>query len=224
MTMPHPTAQITRIAFPEIALRMRDAHKLRGYFGNLFKEQSPLLSNHFSDGTLRYRYPLIQYKVVDKIPMLVGIGEGGDLLVELFLKVTSLDIGGNHIPVLSKNINRQEYTLGVDSDLHEYRFATSWMALNQENYQKYNRYSDDEKECQLKQILKRNVLNVYSVFRHKEPEQIMVNLNVNPHPLKFKNQNLLGFSGGFVSNALIPDYLGLGKSPSRGFGTIVHQK
>jgi len=30
------------IRFPEINLRTRDAHKLRGYFGNLFKEKSEL--------------------------------------------------------------------------------------------------------------------------------------------------------------------------------------
>ena len=216
-----PTTHITQITFPEIALKVRDAHKLRGYFGTLFMEHSAVLSNHFSDGSLRYRYPLVQYKVVDKMPMLVGIGEGGDLLVELFLKVTSLHIDGVEIPVLSKNISREEYTLGVDADLHEYRFATSWMALNQENYQKYSTYSDDQRQYQLKQILKRNILNLYSVFGYHEPAEIMVSLKVESHSLKFKNQNLLGFRGGFVSNALLPDCIGLGKSPSRGFGTII---
>ena len=55
---------LTTIRFPEIALRTRDAHKLRGYFGNLFQEHSPLLHNHWEDGTSRYAYPLVQYKVV----------------------------------------------------------------------------------------------------------------------------------------------------------------
>ena len=58
--------QITQtiIKFPEISLKTRDAHKLRGYFGNIFKEHSPLLHNHFEDGTNRYAYPLVQYKVI----------------------------------------------------------------------------------------------------------------------------------------------------------------
>ncbi len=51
---------IVTIQFPEITLRTRDAHKLRGHLGNLFKEYSPLLHNHYETGELRYRYPLVQ--------------------------------------------------------------------------------------------------------------------------------------------------------------------
>jgi len=55
MTTPTTTQelQVCRIKFPEIQLQTRDAHKLRGYFGNLFKQQSPILHNHYEDGRLR---------------------------------------------------------------------------------------------------------------------------------------------------------------------------
>ncbi len=45
--------QITQtiIRFPDLRFQTRDAHKLRGFFGNLFKEYSPLLHNHFEDGS-----------------------------------------------------------------------------------------------------------------------------------------------------------------------------
>ena len=72
--------QTVIIQFPEITLKTRDAHKLRGYFGNLFKEYSPLLHNHYETGELRYKYPLVQYKVLDKVPTLVAIKEGAQLL------------------------------------------------------------------------------------------------------------------------------------------------
>ena len=32
---------------------------------------------------------------------------------------------------------------------------------------------------------------------------------------------MLGFSGYFSTNAIIPSYLGIGKSVSRGFGTVI---
>ena len=67
--MPTKPLQLTRIKFPDIQLQTRDAHKLRGYFGNLFQEHSPLLHNHYDSGQLRYRYPLIQYKEIIKILM-----------------------------------------------------------------------------------------------------------------------------------------------------------
>ena len=37
---------------------------------------------------------------------------------------------------------------------------------------------------------------------------------------QFKGQTMLAFKGEFVINADIPDGLGLGKSVSRGFGTV----
>ncbi|MAN25796.1 MAG: DNA repair protein, partial [Mesonia sp.] len=64
--------QICRIKFPEIKLQTRDAHKLRGYFGNLFKQQSPILHNHYEDGRFRYKYPSVQYKIINKVPTLIG--------------------------------------------------------------------------------------------------------------------------------------------------------
>ena len=82
----------TTITFPEIVLRVRDGHKLRGYFGNVFREHSELLHNHFADGSPQYRYSLVQYKVIDRVPMLVGLGEAAALLIELFLKIKVLDI------------------------------------------------------------------------------------------------------------------------------------
>jgi hypothetical protein len=35
---------------------------------------------------------------------------------------------------------------------------------------------------------------------------------------------MLAFSGSFVCNATLPDYIGLGKAVSRGFGCIVKQE
>ena len=128
----------TIIQFPEISLKTRDAHKLRGYFGNIFKEHSALLHNHFEDGTNRYTYPLVQYKVIKNIPVLVGLLEGAKLLIELFLKIKHIDIEGTKYQVNSKNIESKITEIDNFSKLNEYRFETLWMALNQKNFQLYN--------------------------------------------------------------------------------------
>ena len=140
------TVQIARIAFPEIELPERAAHHLRGYFGRLFQERSPLLHNHFEDGSLRYGYPLVQYKVAFGTPTLVGLGEGAELLTELFLKIDELDIEGRRIPVLGKNIRIEQAEAGCNATaLHEYGFATQWLALSQKNFQAYEREGADER-------------------------------------------------------------------------------
>jgi len=216
--------QICKVQFPEIELRTRDAHKLRGYFGHLFKEHSPLLSNHYDDGSLRYRYPLVQYKVIDKTPILVGINEGGELLTQLFLKINQLDINGKHYTIHSKNISNQAFEVGFSSDLNEYQFKTLWLALNQNNYQKYIEFKTKaEKEDMLKSIL---VGHVLSLFRNigvelKPNERLMAKLNVNQKQTKFKDKSMLAFSGSFIINAQLPDHIGIGKSVSRGFGSLV---
>ena len=233
MTTTQPqTLPLTTITFPEIALRTRDAHKLRGYFGELFKEHSPLLHNHYDDGTLRYAYPLVQYKVLDHVPTLVGLGGGATLLAQLFLRVRELDIDGGdglgeRFPVLAKHIRHEQAPVGLVDDLLTYRFQTLWMALNQANYREHMDLDDDGRKQQLQRILRNNILAFLKSANAFRPdmERILVKLNTRSVThTQFKNQSMLAFTGSFVTNVRLPDGIGLGKSVSRGFGTIQRAK
>lgn len=216
--------QICRIKFPEIKLQTRDAHKLRGYFGTLFKEHSPMLHNHYDDGSFRYKYPTIQYKVLQNTPMLVGIDEGAELLPKLFLKIKELDISGKKYSISSKNIELKNEETGYSNQLHEYSFATLWMALNQKNYPKYqNLKTKTEKEAMLNAIL---VGHILSFFRNtnielEENERLMAKVNLQEKSTLFKENKMVAFTGSFIVNAKLPSEIGLGKSVSRGFGTIM---
>jgi len=218
------TMQITQtiIKFPEISLKTRDAHKLRGYFGNIFKEHSPLLHNHFEDGTNRYAYPLVQYKVIKNVPVLVGLLEGASLLIALFLKIKQIEIEGVKYQVNSKNIESKINEIDDFKRLNEYRFETLWMALNQKNFQVYNKCGTrEQKNDFLTRQLQNNVLSFYKGIGFYTQDRIMVSGKFHEKSTQFKNRNMLAFSGSFVTNATIPDFVGLGKSVSRGFGTVV---
>jgi len=213
----------TTITFPEIKLQTRDAHKLRGYFGTLFREHSPLLHNHLESGETQYRYPLVQYKVVGQTPTLLGLNEGAELLTGLFLRVRELQLDDRMYPVFSKNIRHQRWPIGLDDDLHQYRYETLWMALNQENHRRYVQTIDEkERQEQLKRIAISNILAFYKAFNLLLPKEkrILLNLAVSEKSTRFKEQTMLAFSGGFTTNALLPDFAGLGKSVARGFGTV----
>jgi len=147
-----PTPQ-TIIRFPEIELRTRDAHKLRGYFGNLFREKSELLHNHLKGGKFKYDYPKVQYKVIDSTPTLVGIADGAELLTELFLKIRELNIDGEIYPVHQKNIEARQVEPGAAVAPKTYRFETLWMGLNQRNHGVYNDANLLEREKLLERIL-----------------------------------------------------------------------
>ncbi|RLD55829.1 MAG: DNA repair protein [Bacteroidetes bacterium] len=210
----------TIIKFPGIKLQTRDAHKLRGYFGNVFKEYSPLLHNHFDDGKNRYGYPLVQYKIIKNTPMLMGLGDGAKLLVDLFLKIKNIDIDGNNHEVFSKNIENKIIDMSEAGQLYEYNFETLWMALNENNYKKYLKAPKEEKEKLLTTILIGNILSFYKGIGFWTKEKILVKPKLTAKTTRFKDQDMVAFSGTFTSNAKLPDHIGIGKSVSRGFGTI----
>ncbi len=210
----------TIIQFPEIQLETRDAHKLRGYFGYLFKEQSPLLHNHLQDGSIRYAYPLVQYKVVKGCPVLVGFMEGSELLIELFLRIRELNIDGRCFPVKEKNIRQIKSTLSVNQQLFNYKFETLWMALNQENFKQYSTLNMQEKKKFLNRQLQNNILSLYKGLSFWTTERIMATSQLKEKHTKFKNHTMLAFAGEFTTNAFIPEWAGIGKAVSRGFGTV----
>lgn len=215
-----PQLLLTTIRFPEITLETRDAHKLRGYFGAYFKEHSPLLHNHYEDGSSRYKYPLVQYKVIENTPALVGINEGGELLTSLFLKIQELTIGDSIYPVYSKNITQNKQEVGPSEELFSYEFINYWMALNTENYKKYMEANEQNKGILLNQILRNNILSFFKGVDIWLEEKIMVKGKFSPKISKFKDQKMLVFSGEFTSNVQLPNLVGIGKSVARGFGTI----
>lgn len=213
---------VTTVRFPEIQLKPQDAHKIRGYFGHIFKKHSELLHNHYETGELRYHYPLVQYKVSDKVPILVALEEGAELLTKLFLQIKKLDLEGRQFDIHSKNIENRRISIGYSRRLHEYRFQTLWMALNQENYQHYREASYKEKTTILEKILIGNILSFFKNMNLRlSADQILLSkVKVNEKNTMFKNQKMMVFEGEFVINAELPNYIGLGKAVSRGFGTI----
>lgn len=216
------TIKTTTIQFPNIRLKTRDAHKLRGYFGNLFRQHSPLLHNHYETGELRYKYPLVQYKVVSQIPTLIAFEEGADLLISLFLKIKELNIDKNTYPIISKNIMSTNFAVGYTEQLNEYRFETLWMALNQNNYERYLQLAQQERKPFLNKILTGNILSLMKGLniRLNPDQRIMVTSNLSEKETLFKDQKMSAFSGSFITNAQLPSLAGIGKAVSRGFGTI----
>ena len=211
----------TIIRFPELNLSIRDSHKLRGYFGNMFKNESPLIHNHYDDGTSIYKYPLVQYKVIKGIPVLLGLNEGAELLEELFFRITELKIDGSIYRIESKNIEKCHDKIGVFPNSYRYTFLTLWMGLNEINYKRYVHSVEKEKKDELlRNILTGNILSLYKCMGYREKERISMTVVLEQKETNFKGNVMNAYSGEFFTNALLPSYSGLGKSVSRGFGTV----
>lgn len=214
---------LTTLSFPDITLRQSDGHKLRGYFANTFGQDSDLYHNHREDGSSIYRYPRIQFKVVDSCPMVVGLEDGAKLLIDRFLSLTEIQIMQRTYDLHQKQLQSQDVNLGVQDELFSYTLMTPWMALNQNNHTLFKKQTHEENRQLLKRILIGNILSVYKAMSHMETESILVKPSLTPIQTNFKNQPMIAFTGSFVTNAYLPDYIGLGKSVARGFGTIKQQ-
>ncbi|NPA46343.1 MAG: CRISPR-associated endonuclease Cas6, partial [Chlorobi bacterium] len=101
-------------------------------------------------------------------------------------------------------------------------FKTLWMALNQKNYREYISLQDPAaRKEMLDQLLRNNILSFYKGVDYWTNEKILTSVDAAPKRTRFKNQPMLAFTGHFTTNAVLPDYAGIGKSVARGFGTVM---
>jgi hypothetical protein len=172
------------------------------------------------NGEFRYAYPKVQYKVIDNTPMLIGLSEGAELLPMLFLSIKELNIGGSKIPVHQKNIESKKVKIGVKSEPEIYTFKTLWMALNQKNHAKYENANPFERDELLQKILVGNVLSFFKGMDLFVDSKIEATCKLTQKMTGFKGNKMRAFDGMVQTNARLPDYIGVGKQVSRGFGTI----
>jgi len=201
-----------------------NAHQLRGFFAAKFNEYV-LLHQHKADKFV-YKYPLIQYKMIDSIPTIISINEGTEVLKEIYDGYDSLKLGGHEYRIFQREIIIKEQKFGVSDSIYEYQFLTPWLALNEKNYEKYTKFGTwEKKKTLLGKILIGNIISMSKSLGYTVPEPIKVNiLNLNELKTSLKGVPMLGFLGDFSVNFEIPDYFGLGKSVSRGFGTIIRRQ
>ncbi|MBC7188065.1 MAG: hypothetical protein H5U38_13655 [Calditrichaeota bacterium] len=203
------------------ALRPGETPQLRGFFGQRFIEEV-LLHHHLADGSLLYTYPRVQFKIVDTTGLLVGVAEGSSLLSKLWLDVEETIIGTEQLPVLEASIHRRLDVLGDTTDPVDYRFVTPWLALNQDNARRYWRLpSRAQRVALLERILVGNCLSLAKSFGHTVRRTLRGDCReLEEMHCTLKGVPMIGFLGTFRINFLVPNHFGLGKSVSRGFGTV----
>lgn len=208
----------TLVSFENLKLSTRYAAKIRGYFGNKYKEIE-LMHNHKDKGFI-FKYPKVQYKVIDDKPVICGINEGAKLAAKLGIVDDEILMDNELIDVSQKEIIKKTVEFGTAEDYIEYKFLTPWIALNQKNISMYKELNNIKKEEFLNRILIGNILSMAKGLDYTVEDKIHVWLNVKEINIKLKGISMKGFVGSFKTNFKIPNYLGLGKSVSRGFGAV----
>ncbi len=206
------------IRFKNLELKQSQAVKLRGFFANLYRDNE-LAHNHNGRDVI-YQYPRVQYKVIDSTPTICGVEEGVNIIRNIGYEVDSIKIDNEILEIFQKKIEIIKKPFGIVEDYIDYKFITPWMALNQKNAVKYEKCNDIEKEELLKQILIGNILSLAKGLNYTVEKRICVWISLEECLVNFKNIRMKAFKGKFKTNFIIPDYLGIGKSVARGFGTV----
>lgn len=198
----------------------------RGFFGNAFPsevlahhhlalDQGPDLANK-----LLYCYPLVQYKTLNGELLIIGIKEGIQL-VSRFAHFESISFDSEKLPIVEAYFQRREEAFGVSKSRTKYQFITPWLALNEKNVKTYyTGRSSEEIGQMLSRILVGNILSMAKGLGYTAEDRICATVCVKERKCSLKGNPMLGFIGTFITNFKLPNYSGLGKSVSRGFGTI----
>jgi hypothetical protein len=186
-----------------------------------------LFHNHLNDKELLYGYPVIQYKRIGVNPAIVCIDYGVDEIHHLFsTRNLTVHIGERPVPLDVKNLQMHQYTLQVWEKSFTYRMY-NWLALSQENYQRYQTIQDDlERISFLEGILTGNILAFAKGVKWDVDRTIRLRIDEVLHTklVPYKSQRLMAFDLTFRTNVFLPDFIGLGKGVSLGFGTVSQLK
>jgi hypothetical protein len=141
-------------------------------------------------------------------------------LKEIHPEIDYLDLGGERYKIIDKKIDEKDVEFGANSSFRPYHLLAPWLALNEKNYERYRSSNKKEQTQLLNRILIGNILSMAKSLEYVVTSEIKAKTNVRPVPVKLKGVPMTGFIGDFQVNFNLPDYIGLGKSVSRGFGAV----
>ena len=212
---------IMRVSYPDITIAQWKARQLRGFFSNTDRTD-PMLHHHLAGGAVAYRYPLIQYKVIRRHPMIIAAGDGIRHIYPHIMENDTLFLDGVSYPCGNRHIELGQEPLGASAVPLRYRFLSPWFALNQANFARYRGMTQPEQRQQLlARILVGNILSMAKGFGVTVEHQLTAVPRLQERRDQFKGETILSFYGEFEVNFQLPELLALGKSVSRGYGTYI---
>ena len=153
---------------------------------------------------------------------LIALGEGCPLVTRIWAELDHAQIGVEKMPILETGLVRRREPLGETDEPISYHFCTPWLGLNQDNHARYRQTTDPaERSALLERILIGNCLALAKAFGHHVAAKLTVDVKgLRPWGARLKKVGMEGFVGTFGINFRIPEHAGIGKSVSRGFGTV----
>lgn len=207
-------------------LKTEDIPKFRGAVISSM-EHAPLQYHNHGDTGLIYSYPLIQYKCIENNAAVVCLGDAiksigcflADYNPDLAIGKKTGKFHIKNISIVDADIRHSDY--GTDYLL------TEWIPFNQKNYARFSTIDSLSTRCaMLEKILIGNILSfskglgIFIDFNIDCSIQEIVQSKI----MCFKKVKMTTYSLRFRCNVDLPDYIGLGKGVSHGFGVLTKYK
>lgn len=222
MTMPNDNAiSVLTVVFAN-ELSQREIPYFRGAVLSKVPRELDVFHNHSGD-TLKYRYPLIQYKRINNHAAIVCIGEGTQAIGNFFAACDfHLQIGNRSETLVVDNMKADRAIIQTWENSFVYTIR-KWLPLNQTNFEAYQTLNGlvDQVEF-LQRILVGNILSMCSSMNIRIDKQIRCDILkiMGVTNIKYKNVFMQSMDVEFATNVYMPDFIGLGKGVSQGFGMI----
>ena len=181
-----------------------------------------LYHNHNGDA-LVYHYPMVQYKRINQCAAIVAIDSGADALGQFLSSgVTHLQLGEREDDFKVADVKAVNCLVQVWDGEFDYHLR-KWLPFNSENYQEYKSIEDLSDKVQfMEKILVGNILSFAKGVGVSLESNVTCKIKSmdNQQLIKYKGVKMMSFDIVFKTNVTIPDFVGIGKGVSLGFGMV----
>ena len=185
-------------------------------------EKDILFHNHTENGVV-YHYPRIQYKRIHKKAAIICIKEGIKSIGELFCAESyHYKFGDREVDMRIDTINTYQTDIDFCEEPKRYRLL-NWLPLNSENYKEYQAIEGMAQRITfLEEKLIGNLLSFFTEIGFRAEQQIELHITdiTGQRLAHYKGVKLMAFDIEFKVNLTLPQYIGVGKSASVGYGTL----
>lgn len=215
------TIRVLIVSF-SLELRPQEIISFRGAIIKTTKGKNSLFHNHSPAGNI-YRYPKIQYKLIAKKAAIICIEEGVEGIQDFFSNTDwKLQIDNEKKEIKVENIKVHQHRVAVWDNWFDYKIY-NWLPLNQDNYKKYQELQGLAEKIQfLEKIMLANILSFLQGIDLYVNEKIEIKIKSiqSEKLMNYKAQQMQAFTLTFRTNVSIPNFIGLGKGSSVGFGVV----
>jgi Cas6b C-terminal domain/Cas6b N-terminal domain len=174
---------------------------------------------------VHYRFPIVCYRVKDGNAALWAFEGGVAAIQDMLLRSSGeLEMARKMYRLHIANFQLKAHLMEMSDERKPY-FIKNWLALNEENFNKWRNLPDRTAQtAMLEQVLAAHIIAFAKAIRWQLPQRLEVSLlQIHAtHTVLHKNIPMIAFNVSFVANIALPEGMGLGKAISHGFGVVNH--